>query len=173
MTQVTKSGIILPSDIRASIAMKEVARILTATEGTTSAEKNDEIFQTFFSVDSIKQGALDFFRKTTDPLAAIFDICVEHEGITDVLAAQREKTRWIFAVDCARVPREMYGTVTPQQALQQAGVATGIKLNQKYGFPVHHMYGDSRVFHGRSNTGNKNVNLLFLHGYKEQVGKYS
>ncbi len=165
--------LILPTDIRTGIAMKEVARILTATEGKTSAKENEEIFSIFFSVASIKQSATDFFRKETAPAGCIFDISVEHEGIADILAAQRQRIRWIFAVDCVRVPKELYASVTPEQALQQAGVATGIKLNKKYGFPVHHMYGDSRVYSGPSNTGTANANLLFIHGYKEQVGKYS
>lgn len=165
--------IILPNDIRATIAMQEVAKILTDTEGKTSPEKRDEIFQIFFSVDQIRRQSQDFFRKESAPVGAIFDICVDQIGITDILAAQREKTRWIFAVDCARVPKEMYATVTPEQALQQAGTATGIKLSNKYGFGVHHMYGDSRVYSGPSNTGAKNVNLLYIHGYKEMTGRYS
>lgn len=165
--------IILQADIRASIAMKEVARILTETEGKTTPDKNEEIFRTFMGVDEISTNVVNFFRKESAPIAEIFDGCVEATGLTDVLSVNHEKVRWIFGITCARVPKATYETVPPEAALRQAGEATGVKLNKKYGFPVHFMYGDSRVYGGPSNSGNKNVNLAYFFGYKEQVSRYS
>lgn len=173
MSDLLIPKIILPSDMSATISMKEVAKILTATEGKTSQKENDEIFSIFMGMAKVRQDMKDFFSKTTDPVGEIFDCMVEHEGITNVLDAQRKPIRWIFSVMCTRIPMDVYKTTTPEQALRQAGEGIGMKLCQKYGVKVHFMYGDSRVYGGPSNTGRSNVNLGFVFGYKEDTGQFS
>lgn len=174
MNELTTPKIILGTDIRAEIAMKEVAKILTATEGVTSKEKIDEIASIFFGTEVIGRAAKDFFTKANDKVADVFDICVTATGIINILDAQRKPTRWIFGVSCARIPRDLYKTTTPEDSTKQVGTAVGIKLNKKYGFPVHMMYGDSRVYSGPCNTGHKeNINIAYLFGYKENTGELS
>lgn len=155
--------------MKAKIALIEVAKILTATEGATTKDKVDEIFQIIFGISSVSSGLNDFFRKETSPIGDILKEWVQAEGLVDVIDINHMKTNWCFCVRAARIPKEFYESTGAESATRLAGEAIGVTLGKK----VHLMYGDSRLYKGPCNTGNKFINVAFIFGYKENTGRWS
>ena len=166
---MSKSKIILPSNNTASISLKEIAKILTATEGKTSPDKVEEIFRIFFGINEVKTGLNDFFRKSNEPAANVFGQWIETVALTDVLATEFHSVNWHFAVRGARIPKDIYEETGPERAIHLAGASLGQSLTKN----VYFMYGDSREYKGPCSTGNTFKNSAFFFGYKENVSKYA
>ncbi len=167
-----KTDIIIPADAKTVSALKQVAKILTDTEGQTTKDKVDEIFQIFFDIEKVRTGLTDFFRKETAPMGDILTERVEAGGLLDVIDMQHGNAQWCFAIRAARVPTKFYNSVTPDVACRQAGETIGkalVRGKEELLF----VYGDSRVYGGPSNTGPKFTNLAYIFGYKQKHNRYT
>lgn len=164
------STIILPQDMRAPVALEQVAKILSNNTPDDILHKyNQEIFEIIFGISLVKDGLNYFFKKTTDESATILKAWVTQESVTDIIELKREPTEFCFIIKASRIPLDLYEKIGKNNAIELAGRSLALAMEK----PVNYVYGDSRQYTGYSKTSNKFKNIAFIFGYKEDKGRYS
>jgi hypothetical protein len=155
-------------------AAKHVAKLTFENEGKINQAMCQEIFETIFSVPSIRQDIRSFFTKRDDKLDHVFTQWIEQDGFTDVIDSIVDKVNWAVVVSCCKVPKKIYNKQTPETNLKLAGEATGKFITKdKTQSEIAFVYGDSRVYSGNSSSEKNTINICYIFIYKEKVSRYS
>lgn len=162
---MSKKQNFLSSDNSIKAGLKEIAKILTNTEGLETQAKKDEIFQIVLSANRVKERINSFIDTDKAYNSTIFNYWVKANSVIDVIDLKHDDVDWCFVLKISRIPKVIYESVSPEASLKIAAmtIQQGLQVNTM------HVYSDSRIREESNNHEPDKIDVLFLLAYKAGV----
>lgn len=157
--------LLLNSEASVNASLQQIAKILTATEGTDTTDKRDEIFSILMEIGTLKSELESFCKRKEDLVVNILQKWIVAESVIDVIDLKHGKAEWYFVFQAARVPTVFYKQAKPKDTLHTVANTVLETMNKK----AFYVYGDSRISTASGASNEISQLICFFMAFKAGV----